>query len=223
MEGGIRIFLLRAISIAVCVVCLSGCFGGRTVIDTAPDEGESVIQPQVDRREIKTARIDTDNFEVGAYYGLMSVEDFETNAVYGARLAYHISEGFFVEGTYGQTDAGQTSFEKLSGGAPILTDEQRKLSYYDISIGYNLLPGEVFIGRKRAFSSALYVVAGAGNTNFADDDFFTIVLGAGYRMLMTDWLALHVDFRDRLFDSDLLGEEKTTHNFEWTLGLSAFF
>ncbi len=111
----------------------------------------------------------------------------------------------------------------MSGSAPILTDDQRKLSYYDLSVGWNLLPGEVFIGRDRAFATSLYVTAGAGNTSFAGDDFFTLVIGTGYRMLMTDWLALHVDIRDRMWDSDLLGTSKTTHNFELELGLSAFF
>ena len=42
-------------------------------------------------------------------------------------------------------------------------------------------------------------------------------------MLLTDWLAMHVDIRDRMWDSDLLGEEKTTHNFELELGMSFFF
>ena len=222
MDGRIFIFLLRVTCVALIAVLLSGCWG-RKPVEVVGDESESVIQPDVERRNIKPPKIDNDNFEVSAFYGLMSVEDFETNATYGARLAYHISEGFFVEGTYGASRIGETSYEKLSGGAPILTDDQRKLSYYDLSMGWNLLPGEVFIGRKRAFASSLYVVAGAGNTNFADDDFFSIVIGTGYRMLLTDWLALHVDVRDRMWDSDLLGTEKTTHNFELNLGLSGFF
>jgi len=202
-------------------VSMTAC-SGRASNERA-DESESVIQPSVERREVKAPKIDNDNFEVSAFVGLMSVEDFETNAVYGGRLAYHISEGFFAEGTFGATTIGETSFEKLSGGAPILTDDQRKLTYYDLSIGWNLLPGEVFIGRKRAFPSALYVIAGVGNTSFADDDFFTLVFGAGYRMLLTDWLAFRFDARDRLWDSDLLGTSKTTHNFEFELGFSVFF
>ena len=221
MDGRFFIFLLRFALAIVVVASMAACSGRSTT--ERDDESESVIQPSVERRDIKPPKIDNDNFELSAFVGLMSVEDFETNAVYGARFAYHISEGFFAEGTYGATTIGETSFEKLSGGAPILTDDQRKLSYYDLSIGWNLLPGEVFIGRKRAFPSALYVIAGAGNTSFADDDFFTLVFGAGYRMLMTDWLALKFDVRDRMWDSDLLGESKTTHNFEMELGLSVFF
>ena len=36
----------------------------------------------------------------------MSIEDFGSNVSYGVRLAYHITEGFFVEGTVGQSEAG---------------------------------------------------------------------------------------------------------------------
>jgi outer membrane beta-barrel protein len=201
---------------------ISGC-AGRQAADSRSGESEVVIQPEVERREIKPAKIDTEDFEIGAYIGIKSVEDFETNLVYGARLAYHVSENFFVEGTYGRTDVGETSFEKLSGGAPILTDSGREYTYYDLSAGYNILPGEVFFGRNRAFSSALYVLAGAGNTDFADDSHFTIVFGAGYRMLLKDWLATHITVRDHLFSSDVLGESKTSHNIEMTLSLTTFF
>jgi len=222
MEGRIRIFLLRAALVALSMVIISGCSRSKGV-DGGGGEPEAVIQPEVERREVKPAKIDTEDFEIGVYYGIMSVEDFETNSVYGARLAYHVNESFFVEGTYGRTDVGLTSFEKLSGGAPILTDAQREYSYYDFSAGYNLLPGEAYFGRNRAFSGALYVLIGAGNTNFADDDHFTFVIGAGYRMLMLDWLAMHLGVRNHMFSSDILGESKTTNNIEMTLSLTGFF
>lgn len=222
MEGRIRIFLLRTALIALGMVIISGCSRSKG-IDSSGGEPEAVIQPEVERREIKPAKIDTEDFEIGAYYGIKSVEDFETNGVYGARLAYHVNESFFVEGTYGVTDVGRTSFEKLSGGAPLLTSSQRDFTYYDLSAGYNLLPGEVYFGSNRAFSGALYLLVGAGNTNFADDDHFTLVIGAGYRMLFLDWLAMHLGVRDHLFSSDLLGESKTTNNIEMTLSLTGFF
>src|SRR5262245_46786041 len=41
-----------------------------------------VIEPEVERREIKVAQIDTENFEVGGYFGSLSIEDFGTNPVY---------------------------------------------------------------------------------------------------------------------------------------------
>ena len=103
------------------------------------------------------------------------------------------------------------------------TDDQRDFTYYDVSLGWNLLPGEVFFGGKRAFNSALYVVIGAGNTEFAGDDFFTVTYGAGFRVLLTDSIAAHFDVRDHMLDIDVTGEDKTTHNVEFNLGASWFF
>jgi outer membrane beta-barrel protein len=222
MESRILVFLLRGLAV-LGIVALTGCGRGGMTVDASADAEVPVINPQVERRDIRPADIDTEDFELGAYVGFMSVEDFGSNAVYGATLAYHVSEHWFVQGTYGQTDTEETSFEILSGGAQLLSDDQRTLKYYDLSLGFNLLPGEAFIGRNWALNSSLYATAGVGNTGFAGDDFFTVSFGAGYRMLPIDWLALHFDVRDRMFDTDLLGDEKTTHNIEFTLGMTFFF
>src|SRR5690606_10730503 len=74
---------------------------------------EQVIDPQVERRDIREPDIDSENFEIGAFAGVMSIEDFGSDVVYGARLSYHIPEGLFVEVTVGQSEAGLTSFEEL--------------------------------------------------------------------------------------------------------------
>jgi hypothetical protein len=34
---------------------------------------------------------------------------------------------------------------------------------------------------------------------------------------------VHADFRDYIYDIDLLGQEKTSHNLEARLGVSFFF
>lgn len=222
MESRIRSILLRALVLVISICVLPGC-ASRSTMDDGPGSESSVIEPDVARREIEPPEINTNDFEIGAYAGIMSVEDFGSNAVYGASLAYHVNEHFFVQGTYGQTDTSETSFEVLSGGAQLLTDDQRTLSYYDLSVGYNLLPGEAFIGSSRSFNSALYMLAGVGNTDFADDQYFTLVFGAGYRMLLWDYIAVNLDVRDHMFDSDLLGEDKTTHNIEFKLGMTFFF
>ena len=166
-------------------------------------------------------KIDRENFEVGAFAGILSIEDFGPELVYGARLAYHLTEGFFVEGTIGQSEAGLTSFEVLSGGARLFDD--RNYLYYNLNLGYNLLPGEGFIGENRAYNTQLYLIAGLGSTEFADDDRFTVNFGAGMRLLLNDSWTLRFDFRDHLYDIDILGDEKTVHNLEGTLGFTVFF
>ncbi|MGE0115135.1 MAG: outer membrane beta-barrel domain-containing protein [Steroidobacteraceae bacterium] len=183
---------------------------------------EPVIDPKIERRRIKTPAIDSENFELGLYGGILGIEDFGSHAVVGARLAYHVTEGFFLEGSYAQSKAGASSAESL-GFFQLLSDADRKYSYYALSAGWNALPGEVFVGENRAYNTALYLIAGVGSTSFAGDNRFTVNGGFGYRILLTDWLATHLDVRDYLYDTDLLGKKKVVNNLEATLGLTFFF
>ena len=193
----------------------------------AIDPGQLDLEPLVvrepERREIKVEKIDSENFEVGGFAGVMSVEDFGTNTLYGLRAAYHVTEDLFVEAVYGETELGETSFERLSGNVQILEDDDRDMSYYNLSVGFNVFPGEVFIGRGLAFKGGLYFIGGAGSTDFAGDEHFTVNFGVGYRLAATDWLALRIDVRDHMFETDLLGSEELTHNIEFSGGLTIFF
>jgi outer membrane beta-barrel protein len=184
---------------------------------------ELLVEPEIARREITEPDFDEEDFEIGAYFGLMSIEDFGTSPVYGLRLAYHGTESIFLEAGIGTSEANETSYEQLSGDVQLLTDSERRLTYYNLSAGYNILPGEVFLGGKYAYNSQFYLIGGIGNTRFAGDDAFTVNVGAGYRLLITDWLTIHLDARDHMFESDLLGESKTTHNFELHASLTFFF
>ncbi len=105
----------------------------------------------------------------------------------------------------------------------MLTDSERDYSYYNVSLGYNFFPGESFIGRNRALNTDLYVIGGVGKTTFAGDDRFTVNLGVGMRLMPLDWLAVHADLREHVFDIDLLGQQKTAHNLEAHVGVTFFF
>jgi outer membrane beta-barrel protein len=238
METGIRVFLLnrftRLAAIACIAVAMQGCSLftrtkpppplGAEIETPAPDASEQpVINPEVTRRSIKQAKIDSQDFELGAYVGILSIEDFGTGTVVGARLDYHITETFFLEGTAGVSKGGTTSYERLAGGPQLLTDKERRFTYFALNAGWDALPGEIFIGKGTAYNSAFYLTAGLGLTDFAGDQHFTANAGMGYRILFTRFLALHMDFRDYLFDIDLLGEKKVAHNLEGSLGLSFFF
>jgi outer membrane beta-barrel protein len=221
----------RVLFLIIATISLSGCAATKNLFgfgdkETPPPTAEppgQVIDPQVERREIKEPKIDREDFEIGVFAGILSIEDFGSDVSYGLRLAYHITEGFFLETTAGASRGGLTSFEELSGDARLISDSERDYYYYNLSLGYNILPGEVFLGEGRAYNTNLYLIAGVGATRFAGDDRFTVNVGAGYRFLLNDSVALHIDFRDHLYDIDLLGEEKTVHNLEGHLGFTVFF
>ena len=219
MESRVLVLFL---GLTLCIGGLTGCARDRLV--QAEDTTQPpVIEPDVERRDIEVPKIDTEDFEVGITAGQISVEDFGVNTVMGGRFAYHVTEGFFVELAAGRADTELTSFERLSGAAQLLTEDDREYSYYNVSLGYNIFPGEHFIGKNRAMNTETYVIGGVGKTTFAGDDRFTINFGMGMRVMPLDWLAVHGDIRDHVFDIDLLGQEKTSHNLEATLGVTFFF
>jgi outer membrane beta-barrel protein len=219
MESRVLVLFL---GLALAVGTLTGC--GRDRLVRADDTGQPpVIEPDVARREIEPPKIDTEDFEVGVFVGQLSVEDFGVNTVMGARFAYHVTEGFFVELAGGTADTELTSFERLSGAAQLLTEDEREYSYYNVSVGYNIFPGEGFVGKNRSMNMATYLIGGVGKTSFAGDDRFTVNFGMGMRLMPLDWLAVHGDIRDHVFDIDLLGQEKTSHNLEAHLGVTFFF
>ena len=183
---------------------------------------EQVVVPQVDRRNVKPPKFPSNDFELGAYTGTYATQNFGSSSVSGLRLGYHITEDVFVEGVFGRTKVSDELVRSLLG-AGILPSASEKLTYYNISAGYNLLPGEVFIGRNNAKASAIYIIGGVGSTNFASQRRQTVNFGLGLRVFMADWAALQVDMRDHLYSLDLLGKRQNTQNLELTAGLTFFF
>ena len=192
-----------------------------TAQDAKP-ANEQVVVPEVDRREVKVPRIPSNDFEAGLFTGVYSTESFGASVVSGVRLGYHITEDFFVEGTYGRTKVSDESFRQILPGG-VFGSEKETLTYYNVSLGYNILPGEIFLGSKRAKASTIYIIAGVGSTKFTEQSNQTINFGLGTRVFLADWASVQVDMRDHMFSYDLLGKRKSTHNLELTMGLTFFF
>lgn len=222
MESRIqRIFLVRVILAAVLFTASSLSVAQHD--GSNPDENtilDSIIEPDLDRRKIKESKIDSEHFELSFFTGVMSVEDFGSNNVGGLRIAFHISEDWFVESAYGLTEISETSAESLFD-IPLVQD--RTLRYYNASLGVNLFPGEIFIGRNHAFNSNVFLILGLGNTQFAGDEYITYNFGGGFRLFITDWMTFRLDFRNHIFTHSILGEEKSIQNLETHFGLSVYF
>ena len=113
MESRLSSVLLATVAI------LSGCSwfhrgeqAPPAVVAEEPQGEPSVVEPQVTRREVKTPKIKAKDFEIGGYYGALSIQDFGVNPVYGVRAAYHVTEDFFLEGFLARSKAGQSSLEE---------------------------------------------------------------------------------------------------------------
>lgn len=211
--------------LSICLSCLLA--PAQPAAATGSDENADAVQvitPEVKPREVSEAEIDDESFEIGVYAGIINIEDFGSEPLFGINASYYATEDFFLQLNYAISKAGNTSFEDLSGeNVRLLTDSERDYSYYNALIGYNIFPGEVFMTSKLTFNSAFYLVGGVGNTHFGGEDNFTTTLGTGYRIVLRDWLTWHIDFRDHIFKSEIIKDDETTHNLELSTGLTLFF
>ena len=167
---------------------------------------EQVIVPQVERRDVRVPKFPSKDIEISALVGTYATQSFGASTVAGLRLGYHLSEDFFVETTFAQTK---------------VTD--KKLSYYNVSAGYNIFPGEIFLGNKYAKASSIYLIGGVGSTKFANQRKQTFNVGFGFRVLFSDRFAVRVDMRDHIFSYDLLNVRQNTQNLELTTGIAYYF
>ncbi len=213
---------IRAIAAAVLAASATGAFAAdEPATPAAKPAEEQVVVPKVERRDVRVPRLPSRDFSVSAFLGTYSTQGFDSTMVGGLRGGYHITEDFFVEATLGTTKVSDKTFQQVFPGTVILT--QPRLTYYDVSAGWNIMPGEVFFGSKYAKASTIYLTGGIGSTRFNEQRRQTISFGLGARVFLRDWFAIQADVRDHMFKSDLLGNLRQTHNPEFTGGIAFFF
>jgi len=197
-------------------------------IASAQDDGNieikpvKIIKPEVKRREVKGAAIDTEMFEVGAYAGFLAVEDFNTNLITGLSVSYHINDRWIAQFNAARSEVERSTFEEVIDSS-FLADSDRNFDYMNISAGFNLFPGRSYRGKNIKFNSGVYILAGLGTTEFAGSSSTTLMFGSSYRTVLTDWLTCNLDFRNHVMDREFLGESKTTQNIEFSIGFNILF
>src|ERR1700674_5868863 len=136
---------IRLSSVLLAAALLSGCGwfhrGEKPptqVVAEEPQGEPSIVEPQVNRRVVKTPKIKAKDFELGGYFGALSIQDFGTNPVYGVRAAYHVSGDIFLEGFLAPSKVGATSLQDVFPNITVLRDAGRRFTYYDINLGYNV-------------------------------------------------------------------------------------
>ncbi len=225
MEIRIQRIFLKTIIVSLLSINTYKVFAFESETNKQADESSisdiRVFDPQVERREVNRDAIDTENWELGLNYGIISIEDFGTSEIVSFNAAYHVSEDFFLSLNYGKATAGESSFEVLTN-ISLLQGDQSYI-HYSIGLGFNLLPGEGFIGKNTAFTSVFYILAGLGTTEFANDNRSTLVFGGGYQVLFNDWLSMNIAVRDNLYDIELIGPSKVANDIEISTGFTVFF
>jgi len=209
-------FMLLLSSTASCLAIAADVPADQTQTQT------QIVVPEVTRRDVQVPHFPSNDFQIGALAGVYSTQNFGAAAVEGVRLGYDITEDFFVQSVIGTTKVSDKNYRLILPGG-IFPNPTERMSYYNLSAGYNILPGEAFVGTRHAFPFALYLIAGVGNTTLDSQKHATFNFGSGMRLFFSDTWSVQLDARDHIFSMDLLGQRERTQNLEFTAGVTASF
>ncbi|WP_045825441.1 outer membrane beta-barrel domain-containing protein [Teredinibacter turnerae] len=193
-----------------------------TIGDMGSEEKQPILEPEKQAQPVKTASIDTEVFELGAYAGVLNIEDFNSNLITGFSFNYHFFGSYIAQLNYAVATASKAGFEENSG-QNFLADDDYDFRYLSLNAGYKVLEGRSYLGSKRKMESAIYLLGGIETVEFADDSNIGVGLGASYRVVATDWLTINVDIKDHIVNRDFIGDSKLTHNTEFSLGINGLF
>ena len=241
METGLRILLLSA-ALGALVRLRHACATGSTATSRsrrsrARTSAQAAEADEADERAaarhrarggaapIKVPRIDTENVEIGGVLRRALHRGFRHQP--GVRRHAPPTTSRRTSSSRPKRAAprpASTSFETLGGNIQLLTGDERQFTYYNLALGYNFLPGEVFLGRGLAMTSAFYLIGGIGSIEFAGDQTVHGELRRGLPRA-ADGLARDPRRACRIACSTRTcsATSKLTNNLEANIGVTVFF
>ena len=178
--------------------------------------------PQVDRRDIEKPKFPSNDFEIGLFTGSYATQNFGSSWVYGARIGYHITEDFFVEGVYG-ADQGQRRAVPADPAGRHLPAGHGKARLLQPVDRLQPVPRRDLHRRQAGQAVPVLPHRRRRQHQVRRSEKPTFNVGFGYRVYLADWVALQLDLRDHIFSLDLLGKRQNTQNLELTGGLTFYF
>ncbi|WP_068546685.1 hypothetical protein [Thalassotalea crassostreae] len=176
---------------------------GLMACGTAMAEQSDLIEPIIETQSTNVD-IHSADWEIGIFGGAANLDGGTTHGVFGARLAYHLTENFFAEASYS------------------VTGHEPEVKYLDGVLGYNF-HSQLFVSSDYRFNTSLFFVGGGGYTELENgSEFKTIVGGAGYRVMLDDKFSMRFDLRGHLHHQ-LDNDEEWALDAVATLGMAYYF
>lgn len=193
-------------------------------IGDAGKKNITTITPEKKAPKINSAQIDTERFELGAYAGFLSIENFDVNSLIGLQGTFHINSRLMANVYYGQSDSARARFEREVGDdSNFIADREDGFRYVAAGISYNLLNARSFSGSKRKYDSYISIDTAIESVDFAGESNIGLMIGTTYKTVVTDWLTVNINLKDHIVEREFLGESSLTQNLELSIGLNFLF
>lgn len=198
-------------------------------IGDAAEKSVTTIAPEKKVDKVSSAKIDTERFELGIYTGYISIQNFDSNWLFGIQGSYHIQPRLVANIYIAQSSGAQARFERELQGTDgnFIPNRDDGFQYMGIGLSYNLLNARSFSGNKRKYDSYISIDTAVENVEFAGESNIGLMIGTTYKTVLTDWLTVNISFKDHIVERSALGvrEEQSTltQNIEASLGFNVLF
>lgn len=163
----------------------------------------------------------------------MAMEGISTNPSFGISTGFYFSEDFFF-----RIDAGKSTVSRSDYPVTLQqlnTENQLSFEMQSLSLAYNFLPGEAYLGRNKALNSNFYIIGGVGFVRFPivgiasptprqttsqNNSQFAQNFGAGFKIFPTDHLNINMEVGNRMYSSNIPGYSKSSSNLEMRIGIN---
>ena len=208
------------------------------------------------RRIIKVVQkkhfLKMNRLEVTPQFALMPSDFFLRRYIFGANIAFHISEIFSAEvlGGYspnlGEADR-KALFDFLLARASVQADISRILAIFQLNMGMSPIYGKVELGNNRIVNYDIYMLFGGGVVYTSDDDEVADIcleeradeedakyckqwhpasnFGVGFRIAFNEWLGVRLEGRWTFHVEEVILDElalELKNNFSLHIGASFF-
>ncbi|WP_428310447.1 outer membrane beta-barrel domain-containing protein [Hydrocarboniphaga sp.] len=185
---------------------------------TLPGEAAATqsVDPNITRPEVQVKRIKAQDYELGGYAQGIVLDRNHTVGLYGVRAAYHKTDKFFVEGNV--AFSSKIGFEDVRQAIGASEDPGLDYSTYEFSVGYDLVPGDLYITQSYTLPFSFYAIGGLGYVDYEGVGNFAYSYGGGLRVTPTDYFAIRFELRNQAWS-----DKKTNDNAAFSIGVSGYF
>lgn len=174
------------------------------------------VDPNIKRPEVQLKQIKAQDYELGGYAEGIVLDRNHSVGLYGVRAGYHFTDRAFVEGN--AAFSSTIGFEDIRQSIGASEDPGLDYSTYEASLGYMLIPGDLYITRSYTLPFAFYAIGGLGYVDYEGEGNFAYSYGGGLRITPTDYFAIRFELRNQSWS-----DKKTNDNAVFSIGVSGFF
>jgi outer membrane beta-barrel protein len=164
----------------------------------------------------------TNRHELTAWGGYYVSDLFDGTYIVGGAYTYHMTEDFAVEATGAYTKYTSAGGPELERTFAVLQGKEQPVAIFEALLVWAPLHAKMRVFADSILHFDLYLDAGAG---LVDSALLTGVAGTGglgLKFFMGKATAFRIDFRDHVYEMNLLAQKEIANDLTATLGMSVY-